>query len=57
MNLTGVDRDSLRSMATWSADPARQQAARDEIIRRELAHETERRIGRRKMGNDPSMKD
>lgn len=52
MNLTGLDKRSLRAAAEWSASPARQAAALGEILRRELAGETEQRIGRRKMGND-----
>ena len=55
MNLSGLTRDELRDTAEYSRDPARQQAARDEIVRRELRHETGARVGRRKMGNDPAM--
>ena len=55
MNLTGLSRAELRSTAEWCADPERQQAARDEIVRRELAGELELRVGRRKMGNDPKV--
>lgn len=57
MNLTGLDRQSLRAAAEWSADPERQQAARDEIVRRELAGETDERLGRRKMGGDLDTED
>ena len=52
MNIYGYDREALRAAANYSADPNRQQAARDEIVRRELEYETDDRIGRRKAGGD-----
>ncbi len=52
MNLTGLSRGELRHAASYSVNKDRQQAARDEIVRRELAGETTSRLGRRKMGND-----
>lgn len=51
-NFSGVSRNELRSLATHSMNPQIAIAARDEIVRRELNHETTTRQGRRKMGND-----